>query len=458
MYWYNHITCRQLKFLQKLKNGNQFNCLIIDIYVGSLDLLMKYRRTFVWIALSVILSSVSLKTYSQDTLKFDPPFVFLDCKTHCYFDHIRTEIDYVNFVRNRQDADIHMFLTRLRTGSNGSEYTLITSGRGRFEEVSDTLSFYGHANITDHERQNLMARNIEHALIPYLIKTDLRQFIRFDRAAIPREGTIVNSEEDPWNSWLFEFGGNFWFSSVETVDDISASGRMNVSRVTDLQKFNARINLNYNQSNFHFEDDSTFQSVQRSSSARVLNVHSLNEHWSIGGWLRTWSNTFSNYEFGISLRPAVEYNLFPYAEATRRQFTFLYSIGPSYNNYVDSTIFDKTEEWLFSHSLEIDYIRLENWGTIRVSLDYSNFIHDWSLLALSLRPRVSWNIVKGLNLNMEAGVSLFRNQRNIVKSDISREEQLLRIKELGTDYAYSFSFGLSYRFGSVYNNVVNTRF
>jgi hypothetical protein len=334
----------------------------------------------------------------------------------------------------------------------------VTSGQGRFDGINDTLSFYGDAIITDLQRQDLMVRNIEMALIPYLAKTELRNFLYIDKRAIPKEGTIINTESDPWNSWLFEVGGNFWFSSVETVDDIATSGRINASRVTDLQKFNARFNFNYNASTFHFDGDSSFQSVRRSMSSRVLYVHSMNEHWSLGGWASVWSNTFSNYDLGVSLRPAVEFNLFPYQEATRRQFTFQYTIGPSYNDYVDSTIFDKTEEWLVSHSLEVDYIRLEDWGTVRISLDYSNYLHDWSLLSLSLRPRVSWNIVKGLNLNIEAGVSLFRNQRNIVKADISKEDQLLRIKELGTDYAYNFSFGLSYRFGSVYNNVVNTRF
>lgn len=419
---------------------------------------MHYRQIRVWIVLSVMMSLGISHIYSQDTIKFDTPHVFLDCKTHCYFEHVRAEIDYVNFVRHRQEADIHILLTRLRTGSNGIEYTLATSGRGRFEGIADTVSFYGDPNITDNERQNLIVRNIESALIPYLVKTDMRRFMFLDKSALPREGTIVNSEEDPWNSWLFEVGGNFWFSSVETSDDIAASGRINVSRVTDKQKFNARYNFNYNESNFHFEDDSTFQSIRRSMSTRILYVHSISDHWSVGGWANIWSNTFSNYDLGVSLRPSVEYNLFPYAEATRRQFTFQYTIGPSYNNYVDTTIFDETEEWLVSHNLEVDYIRLEEWGTVRISLDYSNYLHDWSLLSLSLRPRVSWNIVKGLNLNVEAGVSLFRNQRNIVKADISKEDQLLRIKELGTDYAYNFSIGLSYRFGSVYNNVVNTRF
>ena len=38
------------------------------------------------------------------------------------------------------------------------------------------------------------------------------------------------------------------------------------------------------------------------------------------------------------------------------------------------------------------------------------------------------------------------------------EEILLRQRELGTEFRYWLSFGLSYRFGSIYNNAVNPRF
>ena len=33
--------------------------------------------------------------------------VFLDCRTRCDFDHIRREIPYVAWVRDRQDAQVH---------------------------------------------------------------------------------------------------------------------------------------------------------------------------------------------------------------------------------------------------------------------------------------------------------------------------------------------------------------
>jgi len=47
---------------------------------------------------------------------------------------------------------------------------------------------------------------------------------------------------------------------------------------------------------------------------------------------------------------------------------------------------------------------------------------------------------------------------SLVKGGASREEILLKRKELATQFRYFTYFGLSYTFGSIYNNVVNPRF
>jgi hypothetical protein len=44
------------------------------------------------------------------------------------------------------------------------------------------------------------------------------------------------------------------------------------------------------------------------------------------------------------------------------------------------------------------------------------------------------------------------------QADASEEEVLLQLRQLATSYSYYVSFGISYRFGSPFNNVVNTRF
>ncbi len=57
-------------------------------------------------------------------------FVFLDCNgRHCDFDHFRREIDWINWVRDREDADLHLLVTSQRTGGGGSATALARSSR-----------------------------------------------------------------------------------------------------------------------------------------------------------------------------------------------------------------------------------------------------------------------------------------------------------------------------------------
>jgi hypothetical protein len=53
---------------------------------------------------------------------------------------------------------------------------------------------------------------------------------------------------------------------------------------------------------------------------------------------------------------------------------------------------------------------------------------------------------------------MVHNQLSIPKGDYSIEDVLLERAELETQFTYFASIGLSYSFGSIYNNVVNSRF
>ena len=43
-------------------------------------------------------------------------------------------------------------------------------------------------------------------------------------------------------------------------------------------------------------------------------------------------------------------------------------------------------------------------------------------------------------------------------ADLRVEDRLVRRRRLATDYEYSTGFGISIQFGSIFNNVVNSRF
>ena len=67
-------------------------------------------------------------------------------------------------------------------------------------------------------------------------------------------------------------------------------------------------------------------------------------------------------------------------------------------------------------------------------------------------------IVKGLNFNTRVYFNFNRSQIELSGVGSGLEEILLRQKELASNYNYSASIGLSYTFGSLYNNLVTIRF
>ena len=71
---------------------------------------------------------------------------------------------------------------------------------------------------------------------------------------------------------------------------------------------------------------------------------------------------------------------------------------------------------------------------------------------------LSVRITRGLNFNVNGGYSRVRDQLSLLKGGLSDEDILLRLKQLKTSYYYYTSVGLSYTFGSKFNNVVNPRF
>jgi hypothetical protein len=59
---------------------------------------------------------------------------------------------------------------------------------------------------------------------------------------------------------------------------------------------------------------------------------------------------------------------------------------------------------------------------------------------------------------MYGSVTLLRDQLYLPKGGATEEEILLQRKALSTNYSYFAGIGLTYTFGSIFNNVVNPRF
>jgi hypothetical protein len=129
-----------------------------------------------------------------------------------------------------------------------------------------------------------------------------------------------------------------------------------------------------------------------------------------------------------------------------------------YENYTDSTIYNKMREGLWSHSISASYEVVQKWGNINLSVGYSNYLHDWSKNNLSVTGYLELRIAKGLSITLVGSAAAIHDQLSLVKKDIPVDEILLQQRRLATQYEYFTSFGFTYTFGSIYNNVVNPRF
>jgi hypothetical protein len=359
----------------------------------------------------------------------------------------------VNYVRDRKEADIHLLITTQRTGSGGQEYTIAFIGKNEYKDIQDTLKFVTQPTDTDDDIRKEIVRVLKMGLVPYLAKTPIADYLSISFM----EEVEPTSVEDKWNFWVFSVSLNSSFSGEKRRNDIWLRGNFSANRITPDLKIRMGLSARYEEDNFEIEEE-TITSTSERQSFRGLFVKSISEHWSVGAWLSAYSSTYSNIKLALSPTPAIEYNLFPYSESTRRQLRFLYRVGPTFNNYMEETIYLKSSESLLNESLAITLELKEPWGTISTTLEGSHYFHDFSKNRVEIWSDLSLRIFKGLSLNLWAGFLAIHDQLSLPKGEASIDEVLLERRELETNYDYYVSIGLRYTFGSVFSNVVNPRF
>jgi len=411
-------------------------------------------------ALILIISILTFtpKIYSEsgrtgiEELKDKAPKVFLDC-WRCDRDYIRKEITYVNFVRDRTDADIHILVTDENTGSGGNKYTLTFIGKNQFEDMEKTLTYSSNKTETWDEIREGMLEVMKKGLFPFLMKTPIADLLTI-QCKQDLEPTAV---KDNWNFWVFNIRLSGELEEERSKRATQLDWDLSASRVTPEWKIQLGASGDYEEDNYDYEDYS-IKSISKEKDLRGLFVKSLNEHWSIGSWIEASSSTYSNIEAHYMVAPALEYNFFPYSQSTRRQLRCLYRIGFHSVNYIERTIYDQTKENLFNESLTLTLEIREPWGSASTSLEGSHYFHDLSKNRLELRGFLSVRIFKGFSINLNGRYDRIHDQLSLPIGGASLDEILLQRKELATNYEYSIDIGFSYTFGSVYSNVVNPRF
>ena len=155
---------------------------------------------------------------------------------------------------------------------------------------------------------------------------------------------------------------------------------------------------------------------------------------------------------------AVEWSLYPYREANRRQLTVAYRLGASQITYRDTTIYNEIEQRLPQHLLNAGYEVVQPWGAIEIGINASQYLHDLSRHSLLFDAEFDIRITKGLSVGIGGFFELIHDQINLPKGSADLEDVLLRRRQLETNFEAGIGFGFRYRFGWVLNNVVNPRF
>lgn len=386
-----------------------------------------------------------------EALKKAAPKVFINC-SRCDLDFIRTEIAFVNYVRDRNEAQIHVLITTLRTGSGGQEYTISFIGQREFRGVNDTHKYFSNQTDTADETRQGLVQALKVGLMSYVAKTPLAS-----RIVISYAGEGKPAAADKWNYWIFSLSTGGYLSGEECYQSRSLRASFSANRVTPELKIRMSVSARHSSSDYEY-DSQTITSTTEAYEINGLLVKSLNEHWSTGGYLKASSSTYNNILFSFSPSLAVEYNFFPYSQSTRRQLRCLYSLKFASLKYREETIYDKKSENLWGQSLSVTLDLREKWGTISTTLAASHYFHDFSKNRQTLYTVLNLHLFRGLSVFAFAGGSRIHDQLYLAKGEASLEEILLQRRQLATGYDYFFSLGLSYTFGSIFTNVVNPRF
>lgn len=390
--------------------------------------------------------------------------IFLDCSYHCDENFLRTEITYVNWVRDRTVADVHLLVTTQTTGSAGTEYTLAFIGQRRFAGLADTLKHVTPAASTADETRRGLARVMGLGLARFVARTDAIARINITSVApaAAADGAQATPAHDPWNHWTFRLNANTNFNGEQSYESRYYYGNVSANRITEAWKITISANQSQNMSRFVFEEAdgarTAFKSFRRDLGFNTLLVKSLTAHWSAGVRSGITSSTYYNQAANMSLIPSIEYNVFPYSESTRRQLRVQYGIGGRRLAYRDTTIFGKLEESkpLQSGSVALDM--RQQWGSATLSVDGQQYLDSPKNYRLSSFANANVRLFKGFSFNFYGGYERLRDQIYLSAAGASRDEILTRQQQLATGYSYWGGLGLSYTFGSIYSSVVNPRF
>lgn len=382
--------------------------------------------------------------------------VYVDC-AFCNMNDIRNSAPYMNYVREALLADVHVLVTRVSLGSTGYSYSFRFIGRKDFNALEFTRTFSEPADMLQAERQQAIRNTLELGLANYWSQTKMTERLSIQvKEDKSRAVSTATDEVDPWRNWVISMNGGSRLDFESIRKDTRLWGSLEIDRVTEIWRIRNVFYARGDYQVFTKEEEEIRSIIYRKSGSTTI-VRSINDHWSAGIYMSANQSTFDNFDLSTRVAPAFEFSIFPYSEVQEREVTVAYRLSHSYRDYTEQTIFDQLSENLLGQSLVMSARFIQPWGNLYAELEGSHFFHDVKQNRLVFEGRFNVRIIKGLSISLSNNFQLINDQRSLPKRDISFEELLLAQRQAATSFRLSGQMGISYTFGSIYNNIVNTR-
>jgi hypothetical protein len=412
----------------------------------------------VWV-LSMVASALPHSVDARQTFTGATPLtgaplkVFLDC-AECDVEYQRQNVTFVDYVRDRAVADLHVLVTTQDTGGGGLLWTVQFIGLGPFLNQDRTFRFAtGQKATTDDQRRDF-GRVFKIGLVGYAASTPVASRLDVDWRRPPRAMPRV----DRWSSWLFRISGTGNVSGEQSTAVRSHRVSVSGNRTTPDWKINVTVAGNVDRRSFTVANERRVDSRRDSWTLGSQIVKSLGGHAGAGMRASVARSSFSNTDRLTTVLSGVEYDVFPYRDANSRSLTVQYTVGASAYDYRDVTIFDKLTETVPHHALNVSLGLRAPWGMAGAYSSLSQHLNNRDRHRLSISASTDVSLFNGFAVNIAAGFDRFNDLISLRQGSASSEEILLRQRQLPTDHSYSFTVGASYSFGSIFNTIVNPRF
>lgn len=412
-----------------------------------------------------MLLGLPARARAQDSLPTRPPPVdtvgtvnlFLDCRAPgCDFNYLRTQLTWVNYVRDRTAAQVHVIATALGTGSGGAQVTLEFIGAKEFEGVDDQVQYDTQRGASSDELRQELARVLKLGLARYVLRTRFGRNLVVSYLASQGSPPDLHAK-DPWDYWVFSIGFSGSLNGQSQNNSRSGSGSLYASRTTAAWKFRANVSGSTSRSSYQLDDTTDFIARVHSYSGSSILVRSISDHLSLGASGSVNSSSQQNIDFGLRIAPTLEFDFFKYDQYARRRLVASYSVGLDHYAYTDTTVFDRTRETRVDHQLGLSYAATQPWGSASAAVSASSYLSNFGQNRLSLYTSLSLRVTRGLQVSYGLSYSRVRDQLSLAKAAASDADILLQLRQLATSYTYGGYVSLSYTFGSLFNNVVNPR-